>query len=153
MILDKFLYFRQVKDVDNDDGATNGATNPTSICIPAKNIMSIAPASDTTLQIRFKSMKNSPASAAGATGDEILTDTVTLTVNTHKHKDVADSLIAAINSNRLYNDGFIDVVDAVTTNLANETVSGIFFHPDITGITGYTNDTDATGIAVAIAVS
>ena len=153
MILDKFLYFRQVKDVDNDDGQTNGATNPTSICIPAKNIMSIAPASDTTLQIRFKSMKNSPASAAGATNDEILTDTVTLTVNTHKHKDVADALIGAINSNRLYNDGFIDVVDAVTTNLANEVVSGVFFHPDITGITGYTSDTDATGIAVAIAVS
>ena len=152
MILDKFLYFRQVKDVDNDDGQTNGATNPTSICIPAKNIMSIAPASDTTLQIRFKSMKNSPASAAGASGDEILTDTVTLTVNTHKHKDVADALIGAINSNRLYNDGFIDVVDAVTTNLANETVSGIFLHPDITGIAGYTNDTDATGIAVAIAL-
>tara|TARA_Y100000401_G_C8287261_1_gene206724 strand:+ start:72 stop:524 length:453 start_codon:yes stop_codon:yes gene_type:complete len=150
--MDKFLYFRQVKDVDNDDGQTNGATNPSSVCVPVKNIMSIAPASATTLQIRFKSIKNSPANTAGATAEEVNTDSVTLTVNEHKHKDVADALIAAINSNRLYNDGFIDVADAVTTNLANEAVSGIFFHGDITGIDGYTSDANATGIAVAVAL-
>ena len=149
--MDKFLYFRSILDVDNDDGSCGAGV--TSVCIPAKNIMSIAPASDTTLQIRYKSMKNSPASAGGASGDEILTDTITLTVNSHTHKNVVDALIAAINSNKLYTDGFIDVVDTVTTNLANAAVSAIFFHPDITGVSGYTSDTDATGLAVAAAIS
>ena len=151
--MDKFLYFRTVADVDNDDGAAGSATQLTSVCIPAKNIMSMAPASNTTLQIRYKSMKNSPASSAGASGDEILTDTVTLTVNTHTHKNVVDALVAAINSNKLYTDGFIDVVDTVTTNLANAAVSAIFFHPDITGVSGYTSDTNATGLSVAAAIS
>jgi len=151
--MDKFLYFRTVADVDNDDGAAGSATQLTSVCIPAKNIMAIAPASDTTLIIRYKSMKNSPASSAGASNDEILTDTITLTVNTHTHRNVVDALVAAINSNKLYNDGFIDVVDTVTTNLANAAVSAIFFHPDITGVSGYTSDTNATGLAVAAAIS
>ena len=151
--MDKFLYFRTVADVDNDDAAAGSTTQLTSVCIPAKNIMSIAPASDTTLQIRYKSIKNSPASAAGASADEILTDTVTLTVNTHTHKNVVDALVAAINSNTLYTDGFIDVVDTVTTNLANATVSAIFFHPDITGVAGYTSDTNATGLSVDVAIS
>ena len=62
-------------------------------------------------------------------------------------------MVAAINSNKLYTDGFIDVVDTVTTNLANAAVSAIFFHPDITGVSGYTADTNATGIAVAEALS
>ena len=150
--MDKFLYFRTVADVDNDDGAAGSATQLTSVCIPAKNIMAMAPASATTLIIRYKPIKNGRVTG-GTTNDEVLTDTVTLTVNNHTHKNVVDALVAAINSNKLYNDGFIDVVDTVTTNLANATVSAIFFHPDITGVSGYTSDTDATGISVAAALS
>ena len=149
--MDKFLYFRTVADADGDDGQTNGATNPTSLCVPAKNIMSIAPASATTLQIRFKPIKNG-TTGSNQTGEEVLTDSVTLTVNNHTHRNVVDALVAAINSNKLYNDGFIDVVDTVTTNVANETVSAVFFHPDIIGVDGYTSDTDATGFAVAVAL-
>ena len=151
--MDKFLYFRTVADVDNDDGAAWSATQLTSVCIPAKNIMAIAPASDTTLIIRYKSMKNSPASSAGASGDEILTDTITLTVNTHTHKNVVDALVAAINSSKLYTDGFIDVADIATTNVANETVAKVFLHSDITAVAGYTSDTNATGLSVAAAIS
>ncbi len=150
--MDKYLYFRTVADVDNDDGATNGATNPTSLCIPARNIVSMAPASATTLQIRFKPVKNGTTGGGGGTDEEVLTDSVTLTVNNHTHRNVADALIGAINSNKLYNDGFIDVVDTVTTNLADATVDAIFFHSDITGVSGYTDDTDATGFAVAVAL-
>jgi len=150
--MDKFLYFRTVADVDGDDGAAGSATQLTSVCFPAKNIMSIAPASDTTLQIRYVPLKNGRVTG-GTTNDEVLTDTVTLTVNTHTHKNVVDALVAAINSNKLYNDGFIDVVDTVTTNLANAAVDAIFFHSDITGVSGYTSDTNATGIAVAEALS
>ena len=150
--MDKFLYFRTVADADNDDGNAGGATQLTSVCFPAKNIMSMAPASATTLQIRYIPIKNGRVTG-GTTNDEVLTDTVTLTVNEHTHKNVVDSLVAAINSNRLYTDGFIDVVDTVTTNVANETVSAVFFHPDITGVDGYTDDTDATGISVAAALS
>jgi len=148
--MDKFLYFRTVADVDGDDGVCGAATQLSSVCIPAKNIMAMAPASDTTLIIRYKPMKN--VGGAGASGEEVLTDTITLTVNAHTHKNVVDALVAAINSNKLYNDGFIDVVDTVTTNLADATIPAIFFHSDITGVSGYTDDTDATGLAVAAAL-
>jgi len=148
--MDKFLYFRTVADVDNDDGVCGSATQLSSVCIPAKNIMAMAPASDTTLIIRYKPMKN--VGGLGASGEEVLTDTITLTVNAHTHKNVVDALVAAINSNKLYNDGFIDVVDTVTTNLANATIPAIFFHGDITGVSGYTDDTNATGLAVAAAL-
>jgi len=149
--MDKFLYFRTVVDADNDDGAA-GSNNDTSLCVPTKNIVGMAPASDTTLKISFKTLANSPG-FAGGTGEEIINDFVTLTVNAHTHKVVMDEIIRAINSNHLYNDGFIVVADTVTTNVANETVEKVFLHPDITGFNGYTDDTNATGITVAGSLS
>ena len=111
----------------------------------------MAPASDTTLQIRYQPLKNGHT-GSNASGEEVHTDTVTLTVNTHTHKNVVDALVAAINSNKLYTDGFIVVADVCTTNVANETVSKVFLHSDITAVSGYTSDTDASGIAVAVAL-
>tara|TARA_R100000231_G_C5220122_1_gene133286 strand:- start:66 stop:518 length:453 start_codon:yes stop_codon:yes gene_type:complete len=150
--MEKMLYFRCVADADNDDGQTNGATNPTSLMVPASKLIAMGPDSATTLELTFENINNQPTTMAGASTEEILTDTVLLLINEHKHKEVMDGIIRAINSNHLYTDGFIVVADTVTTNVANETVSKVFVHPDITGFKGYSSDTDCPAITVNAAV-
>ena len=156
--MDKYIYVRGVKDVDNDDGAAGDANHLTSICIPVRNITGIHPAAAQTgitgatdLEIKFLSFRNQGpyGGQAGASGDECVQDTIIIKITTHKHKEVIDELIRAINSNGpLYNDGFIDVLDNVTTNLANETVSPIKISKHILDIGGYTSDTDITGLVM-----
>ena len=148
--MEKFLYFRVVADVDNDDGTAKGSDtdHPTSLMIPSSKIVSIAPSTDSILLIQFESVRNQPAMRAGATGEEVLTDFVGIEITRHKHKEVADAIIQAINSNQLYTDGFITVFDHVTTNLANEAVEEIKLHPDIIGPAAYTSDADCTAIQI-----
>ena len=58
--MDKYLYFRAVDDEDNDDGDTASAgTSPTSLCIPASSLVSIAPTSDTTVTLSFQAARTS----------------------------------------------------------------------------------------------
>ena len=101
------------------------------------------------LEIKFLSLRNQGpyGGQAGASGDECVQDVIILNIASHKHKEVTDEIIRAINSNGpLYNDGFIDVLDNVRTNLANETVSPIKISKHISDIGGYTSDEDFTGL-------
>ena len=150
---DTYLYFRGVVDEDNDDGQTGSAVLLSSIAIPARNITGIAPASDATIPKKILSARNQGprGGQAGATGDEIIQDTITIACNTHRHQGVINAIIGAMND--VHSDGFIDVCDDVTTNYANATVSAVRLHGDITGIGGYTSDTVITGISVAAAIS
>ena len=149
---DTYLYFRGVVDEDNDDGQTGSAVLLSSVAIPARNITGIAPASDATVAIKFLSARNQGprGGQAGATGDEIIQDTITIACNTHRHQGVINAIIGAMND--VHSDGFIDVLDDVTTNFANNTVAAVRLHGDITGIGGYTNDAVITGISVAAAM-
>jgi|TARA_R100000030_G_scaffold14178_1_gene9346 hypothetical protein len=143
---DTYLYFRAVADEDNDDGdGASSSVNPTSIAIPTRNITGIAPASDTTVAIKFLSVRNQGprGGQAGASGDEIIQDTITLGVNTHRHQGVIDTIIRAMNN--VHSDGFIDVCDDVTTLFGDSTISAVRLHGDITGIAD-------TGISVAAAM-
>ena len=143
---DTYLYFRGVADEDNDDGdGASGGVNPTSIAIPTRNITGIAPASDATVAIKFLSVRNQGprGGQAGATGDEIIQDTITLGVNTHRHQNVIDTIIRAIND--VHNDGFIDVCDDVTTLYGDSTIAAVTLHQDITGVAD-------DGISVAAAM-
>tara|TARA_R100000734_G_C3296805_1_gene87882 strand:+ start:117 stop:593 length:477 start_codon:yes stop_codon:yes gene_type:complete len=158
--MDKYIYVRGVKDVDGDDGNAGSANHLTSICIPVRNITGIHPAAssgDTNLEIKFLSLRNQGpyGGQAGSADQETVQDTITLKIASHKHKEVIDEIIKAINSNRpLYNDGFIDVLDNVTTNLANETVSPIKISKHIEDIGGYgADDTDITGLLMKAAHS
>ena len=152
--MDKYIYVRGVKDVDNDDGAAGSANHLTSVCIPVRNITGIHPAAssgDTNLEIKFLSLRNQGpyGGQAGTSGDETVQDTIILNIASHKHKEVTDAILRAINANApLYNDGFIDVLDNVTTNLANETIDAIKISEHISDIGGYTSDTDITGLLV-----
>jgi len=146
MKLDKYLFFRAVADEDNDDGdGASSGINPTSIAIPARNITAIAPASNTTLEIYFKSVRNH---AGNGTDDEnVISDKVVMTVTEHKHKQVIDKILRAITSTGPnYTDGFIDVCDDVTTNAADETVEAIRLETNIGGIAD-------DGITVAAALT
>ena len=151
--MEKYLYFRGVADEDNDDGdGASSGINPTSIAIPTRNITGIAPASDATVVIKFLSVRNQGprGGQAGATGDEIIQDTMTVAVNTHRHQGVINAIIGAMND--VHRDGFIDVCDDVTTNFAGSTISAVRLHGDITSMGGYTSDTNMTGISVAAAM-
>jgi hypothetical protein len=143
---DTYLYFRAVADEDNDDGdGASSSVNPTSIAIPARNITGIAPASDATVAIKFLSVRNQGprGGQAGAADDEIIQDTITLGVNTHRHQGVIDTIIRAMND--VHSDGFIDVCDDVATLYGDSTIAEVRLHKDITGIAD-------TGISVAAAM-
>jgi len=144
--MDKYLFFRAVADEDNDDGdGASSSINPTSIAIPARNITAIGPASDTTLEIYFESVKNQ---AGNGTDDEnVVSDKVVISVGSHTHKEVIDNILRAITSTGPnYTDGFIDVCDDMTTNAANQTVSAVRLNANISGIAD-------DGITVAGALS
>ena len=149
---DTYLYFRGVADEDNDDGQAGSAVVLTSIAIPARNITGIAPASDATIAIKFLSVRNQGprGGQAGATGDEIIQDTITIACNTHRHQGVIDAIVRSMND--VHSDGFIDVLDDVTTLYGDSTIAAVRLHSDITGIGGYTNDNSITGISVAAAM-
>ena len=149
---DTYLYFRGVADEDNDDGQAGSAVVLTSVAIPARNITGIAPASDATIAIKFLSVRNQGprGGQAGATGDEIIQDTITIACNTHRHQGVIDAIVRSMND--VHSDGFIDVLDDVTTLYGDSTIAEVRLHSDITGIGGYTNDNSITGISVAAAM-
>tara|TARA_R100000315_G_C5199806_1_gene117349 strand:+ start:59 stop:493 length:435 start_codon:yes stop_codon:yes gene_type:complete len=131
--MDKYLYFRSVADEDNDDGdGASAGINPTSLCIPVRNITGMHAQGGTAVDIQFETVKNAPG-FAGGTNEEVISDNITISVNSHTQQQVIDELIRAINDS-VHNDGFITVFDGVTTNTADETVEAIKLHPDISGI-------------------
>ena len=143
---DTYLYFRAVADEDNDDGdGASSGVNPTSIAIPTRNITGIGPGSDATVVIKFLSVRNQGprGGQAGAQNDEIIQDTITLGVNTHRHQGVIDTIIRAMND--VHSDGFIDVCDDVATLFGDSTIDEVRLHSDITGVAD-------TGISVAAAM-
>lgn len=153
--MDKYLYFRGIVDEDNDDGNTGSTSQLSSVCIPARRITGLAPAGATTLTIFFETIRNAPGHA-GASGDEIVSDFITVTVTAHRHKKVMDEILRAISSTGpMYGDGFIDVVDTCTViaggAAGSRTATSI--HPDLTGVSGYSDDTDFAGFVVFDALS
>ena len=140
---DVMLYFRTVADEDHDDGNCGAATQLSSALLPASILKWMNPLSDTTLILYFDSIKNTEG--ADDQADEItISDSVTLLINSNQHREVMNGIVQAINNSKT---GLITVVDTVTTNVAGSTVSKIFSSPLITGMGGYTSDTNFTGIA------
>ena len=124
------LYFRAVADEDNDDN--NGAE--TSVAFNASYLKGMVPHDDNNLSLFFDSLRN--IEGADDQADEVtISDEVRLTLSSaNTHEDVIKELVRSINGEirNPKNDGVIVVVDAVTTNVAGETVSATF----ITGVSG-----------------
>ena len=124
--MEKYLYFRTQADEDNDDGIDD------SIYIPASSITGLVPTSTSALTIFFDSVKNNPG-FAGASGDEVVKDSVVINCTAGKVKQVMQTIVRAINSYApLYNDGVIVVADDVTTTFADATVAAKYIDSGIT---------------------
>ena len=128
--MEKYLYFRAVADQDADDGVAD------SVYIPARSITGLVPTSTTVLTIFFESFNNE---AGNGTDDEnVISDSIPLTCTQRKVKKVMRTIINAINSNHLYQDGVITIADDVTTTYltssasADQTVAGKYIDPNIT---------------------
>jgi len=114
MIIDKYLYFRTQADQDDDDGIDD------SLYLPARQIKALIPTSTTALTIFFESMYNNQ----GGTDDEVvISDSVVINCTAGKVRQVMETLVRAINSNKLYGDGLITVADDVTTTYLTSSAS------------------------------
>ena len=120
MIIDKYLYFRKQTDQDNDDGIDD------SLFLPARQITAMVPTSTTALTIFFESMYNNQG---GSDNEVVISDSVVINCTQGKVRQVMETLVRSINSNKLYGDGTITVADDVTTTYltsaaaADETVT------------------------------
>ena len=141
---DVMLYFRGVVDEDNDDGNCGSASQISSLLIPASRLRWMNPSTDTVLDLYFDSIKNTEG--ADDQADEVTTaDTIKLLINSNQHKEVMSGIVQAINNSKT---GVVVIADTVTTNVAGDTVGSVFIHPDITGMGGYTSDTNFTGMRI-----
>ena len=112
MIIDKYLYFRTQADQNDDDGIDD------SLYLPARQIKAIVPTSTTALTIFFESMYNT---YTGGANEVVISDSVVINCTQGKVKQVMETLVRAINSNKLYGDGTITVADDVTTTYLTST--------------------------------
>jgi len=127
--MEKYLYFRAVADQDADDGVAD------SIYIPAKAVTALVPTSTTVLTVFFESLNNQAGNVAD--DENVVSDSIPITCTQGKVKNVIHDIVAAINSNHLYQDGVIVIADDVATTYltssasADETVTGKYISPHI----------------------
>ena len=135
MIIDKYLYFRTQADQADDDGIDD------SLYLPARQITALVPTSTTALTIFFESMYNDQG---GTDNEVVISDSVVLTCTQGKVKQAIQTIVQAINSNRLYQDGLIVVADDVTTTYltssaaADETITATYVDSGITACASIT---------------
>tara|TARA_R100001015_G_C4599210_1_gene154267 strand:- start:586 stop:1050 length:465 start_codon:yes stop_codon:yes gene_type:complete len=118
--MENYLYFRTEATIANDDDIA------TSAMFPASSFLGCYPVSDTSLKLHFKPLffQNTAAtrvvqqsSAFDQTSimvkqpHDLLTDTVELTINTNKHKEVMEALAIQIVKGPGSSSGFITVAD------------------------------------------
>ena len=127
------LFFRDQADEADVDGIDD------QLCIPAKNLVGISPASDTTLTLTFESVKNNTNSH----NEMVAHDTVVLTVQEGDLFEAMEGILQAINSNP-HHDGFLVIADdcattdSATSALADLTIATEYVHPSILGVASIT---------------
>ena len=126
--MEKYLYFRTVADEDDDDAAAD------TLALPARRIVAMAPSADTTITVWFESVNNMHTA-----GDNelVLKDSAVITVTTHRHKKVLQSIVRAINGGP-HSDGFIVVADDTTTDFDGTTRAAVYIDNDITAMAAIT---------------
>ena len=141
MIIDKYLYSRKQTDQDSDDGIDD------SLFLPARQITAMVPTSTTALTIFFESMYNNQG---GTDNEVVISDSVVVNCTAGKVKQVMQTLVQAINSNKLYNDGTIVVADDVTTTYLTSAAGA---DESVTAQTLSTGITSCGAITIAAALS
>tara|TARA_R100001377_G_scaffold61499_1_gene37466 strand:- start:470 stop:1363 length:894 start_codon:yes stop_codon:yes gene_type:complete len=123
----KWLYFAKQADEANNNGIDD------SVCLPAKNLVSISPTANNKVTLYFESVKRNKLVHA----DTVAMDSVLLTTVVGDAFEVANELIRFINGHP-HSDGFIVIADdTVTTDdylLADTTIAGVYAHGSITAV-------------------
>ena len=101
----RYWYFRNPAAIGDDDAATGD-----SIMVPVEDITGITQASDTTVDIYFKSQNNIAGGIAGG----YINDSVQLTVDTTKRNLVMEALAEATN-NGPHDEGITVIADDVNS--------------------------------------
>ena len=131
--LNRMLFFRDQADEANVNGIDD------QLCVSADRLVSMSPASDTTIEMLFHSVKNNIL----MNNEQLTYDKVTLTVKEGDIQEALDALVQTINGHPNSN-GFIVIADdcattdSATTALANLTISTVYCHPSITGVASIT---------------
>tara|TARA_R100000742_G_C4271776_1_gene90804 strand:- start:482 stop:1381 length:900 start_codon:yes stop_codon:yes gene_type:complete len=129
----KMLFFRTVANED----AANGIDD--QLCVPVSRFVSMSPASATTLDLLFRSVKNNDLS----NNSQLTYDKVTLTVTQGDIQEVMDALVSYMNSSPNSN-GFIVIADdcattdSATSSLDDVAINPVYAHPSISGIASIT---------------
>ena len=109
----KMLFFRTQADEASVDGIDD------QLCIRADRLVSISPASTTTIDMLFESVKNNVL----MNNEQLTYDKVTLTVTQGDIQEVMDALVQKINSYP-HSNGFIVIADDMTTTDSAVTAVG-----------------------------
>tara|TARA_R110001592_G_C13079005_1_gene742478 strand:+ start:117 stop:1007 length:891 start_codon:yes stop_codon:yes gene_type:complete len=127
------LFFRTVADEANVDGIDD------QLCVAASRFVSMNPASATTLELNFHSLKNN----VYMHNENLTYDKVILTITQGDMEEVMETLVSLFNSNP-HSDGFMVVADDCTITdsavsaLANLTIPAVYAHSSITGVASIT---------------
>ena len=115
----KYLYFRACSALTDDDQADEGSN-----MVSASDLISMEATSDTTLTLRFKPRMNNFAAGGNATADaDNLTDSVVLTHDTNKAKNVMGAIAKAINYGGA--DSMIVIADDVDSEYVTSEVTAV----------------------------
>ena len=126
--MEKYLYFRTVADEDDDDAAAD------TLALPARRIVAMAPSADTTITVWFESVNNMQTDGAN---ELVLKDSAVITVTSHRHKKVLQSIVRAMNGGP-HQSGFITVADDTTTDYDGTTRAAVYIDNDITAMAAIT---------------
>ena len=108
----KYLYFRSVTAVGDDDGSD------ASLIVPAANFKGAHPTDDTSIQLTFKSLYNE---FTDGNDEVVVSDYVKLTTGTNKAKEAVQALVKEIANP--YGDSMIVVADDVAEKYISSDVT------------------------------
>lgn len=138
---DRFWYFRNQADEDDDDGTGD------SILIPVASItgMAVTAASNARMNIYFEGMNKGNVHYNAAAADTIdgLNGYVTLNITAGKSKEVMQALVQVINRGP-HHDGVTVIADDSTTDYDGTTRDAVSIHKDILSVQHIENSVDGT---------
>jgi len=131
MRTDKWLYFRTITDVDDDDGVDGSIDKCTSALIPSNRLITMLPVTDTVLRLEFYSVKLSETGGSRYKRTNApQADYIDINITANKHKEVMKSITTAINSPS--RTPFITIADDVVTDVNEGLVTAEYVDRNIT---------------------
>ena len=130
MLQDKYLYFRNVPDEDDDDASGDSAL------FPLKNFMGMHPTATAAITLFFQPQIRNQSD--GQDGNVVNNDSVILAITEGTAFEVMRDLVAAFNGGP-HSDGFLVVADDKATLLDDTTRDAVYLVNNITAVTSITH--------------